>query len=89
MNETLFDNNSRISVKQAFGKKERFMPRGGGGRGYMGGDRRDSGTRGPQPSDICHNCQGTGHWATHCKEEKKPPIKYSYIILIYIIFIQY
>ncbi len=67
MNGKTFEN-QRIEVKQAV-RREPRQPRGGF-MGDRGGDR--GGKRGPQPEDVCHNCQGLGHWANMCDKEKKP-----------------
>lgn len=71
MNEKMFENN-RIIVKQAvaFDKDKRQDGRFPRDRPFMGhgGIIR----KGPQPNDICHNCQRPGHWANQCTEERKP-----------------
>jgi len=56
---------SRDSRDKEFGNGHNHMGRGGGNFERRGG-------RGPGPNDICHNCQGIGHWASDCKNEKKP-----------------
>lgn len=68
-------NDKQIVVKPALDKKrkDRFFPRDDFGGGNNG-DRK-----GPSSSDTCHNCQGTGHWASQCKEERKP----RYFFLLY------
>jgi len=63
MNGKIFEN-QKIDVKQAV-RRESRPPRGG-----FNGDRGTK--RGPQPDDLCHNCQGLGHWANMCDKEKKP-----------------
>jgi len=80
--ERMFDENHKMIVDLCDERRNSrpFMNNRGGDRGgdrggfqnNRGGDRMGMGGRGPGANDTCHNCQGTGHWANQCKEERKP-----------------
>lgn len=71
MNDRDFEGN-KLLVKPASDRR-RDRDRGGMSRGGRGGyDRDNRDSRGPQSSDVCKNCNKTGHWARSCPEERKP-----------------
>lgn len=75
MNNELF-NSSKITVEVAENRRNnhggRFSRDKDFNSGGMGGNNYDRPRRQPNTNDVCHNCQGIGHWASDCKEEKRP-----------------
>ena len=60
---------SRLVVKIAYDRRQRFNNNNGMGRGAMNnnnGNNNGGGfmnkSRGPQPDDTCNNCHQKGHW---------------------------